>query len=338
MAVWIGLAGLNGAGKGEVIRHLERWSFHSVSLSDVIRQDLAEDELEPTRAHMIERGRALRERLGAGALAERVIGGLAPNCNHVIDSVRTPAEVETLRAAGDFRLWWIEAPAKIRFERIRQRARSGDAETFEAFEAQQARELESRDPAGQQLLRVRDLADELIPNSRDLEALHRRLDDLLRNSLFFRERPSWDQYFMSLAQVASTRSNCIKRKVGAVVVIDRRVVSTGYNGTPRGVRNCNEGGCPRCAGGAESGTRLDECLCSHAEENVITQAAYHGVSLRGSMVYTTLFPCLICAKLIINAGVSEVVYEAPFPVMESSQSLLVEAGVKIRTTLESGVA
>ena len=338
MAVWIGVAGLNGAGKGEVVRYLERWSFHSVSLSDVIRQDLSADGLEPTRERMIERGRGLRERLGAGVLAERVIVGLAANLNHVIDSVRAPDEVETLRAAGDFHLWWIEASSQTRFERIRQRARSGDAGTFEAFEAQQARELESRDPAGQQLLRVRELADEVIPNAGDLEALHGRLDDLLRRSLFFRKRPSWDDYFMSLAQVASTRSNCIKRKVGAVVVVDRRVVSTGYNGTPRGVRNCNEGGCPRCAGGAASGTRLDECLCSHAEENVITQAAYHGVSLRGSTVYTTLYPCLICAKLMINAGVSEVVFEAPFEVMQSSQSLLAEAGVKIRASSEAGDA
>lgn len=334
MAVWIGLSGLNASGKGEVVRHLETWSFGSVSLSDVIRRELANDGLEPTRAEMIARGRALRERFGPGVLAERVIAGLAQDRNHAIDSIRSPAEVETLRAAGDFRLWWIEAPARVRFDRTRERGRSGDAESFEAFEAQQARELESSDPSGQQLLGVRDLADEVIPNGGDLATLHQHLNDRIRNSLFFRERPSWDHYFMNLAQVASTRSNCIKRKVGAVVALDRRVVSTGYNGTPRGVRNCNEGGCPRCAAGAETGTRLDECLCSHAEENVITQAAYHGVSLRNSTVYTTLFPCLICAKLIINSGVREVVYEAPFSVMDSSERLLAEAGVKTRSVSE----
>ena len=83
---------------------------------------------------------------------------------------------------------------------------------------------------------------------------------------------------MSIARVVASRSNCVKRKVAAVITRDRRIISTGYNGTPRGTRNCNEGGCPRCNGFAEGGTRLDECLCSHGEENAITQAAYHGVT------------------------------------------------------------
>ena len=82
---------------------------------------------------------------------------------------------------------------------------------------------------------------------------------------------------MAIARVVASRSNCVKRKVAAVITRDRRIISTGYNGTPRGTRNCNEGGCPRCNGFAEGGTRLDECLCSHGEENAITQAAYHGV-------------------------------------------------------------
>jgi dCMP deaminase len=115
-----------------------------------------------------------------------------------------------------------------------------------------------------------------------------------------------------------------------VIVSDRRIISTGYNGTPRGVRNCNEGGCPRCAGGAPAGTRLDECLCSHAEENAITQAAYHGARLRGAVLYTTFCPCLICTKMIINAGIDEVVYGSDFPLGEVSIGLFREAGLKVR--------
>ena len=122
------------------------------------------------------------------------------------------------------------------------------------------------------------LADLEVQNDGDLAELAARLEEVLRDRLFFRERPSWDEYFMNIARVVGSRSNCIKRKVGSVIALDRRIISTGYNGTPRGIRNCNEGGCPRCAGAAESGTRLDECLCSHAEENAITQSAYHGVS------------------------------------------------------------
>ena len=119
--------------------------------------------------------------------------------------------------------------------------------------------------------------------------------------------------------------------VGAIIALDRRIISTGYNGTPRGVRNCNEGGCPRCNGFAEGGTRLDECLCSHGEENAIIQVAYHGSApIRGSTLYTTFCPCLMCTKMIINAGIAEVVYNADYPMGDVSLALLREAGVKVR--------
>jgi dCMP deaminase len=135
---------------------------------------------------------------------------------------------------------------------------------------------------------------------------------------------------MKLAKVASLRSNCVKRKVAAVIVRDKRVISTGYNGTPRGTRNCYEGGCPRCNDLADSGTRLEECLCSHGEENAIIQAAYHGVSVKDGVLYTTFAPCLTCTKMIINAGIVEVVYNQEYPLNETSFHLLQESGVKFR--------
>jgi len=326
----VGVAGLNAAGKGEVVRLLERRSFYRASLSDVIRADLAREGKEPTRENMIQRGRALRERFGPAVLAERAQRALPSDRNHVIDSIRHPAEVEALRAGGDFLLLWVEAPPRVRFERSRARGRAGDGEDFARFEELEARELASGEGAAQQLLAVRGLADLVIPNDGSLEELGAKLEEALRDRLFFRERPSWDEYFMSIARVVASRSNCIKRKVGSVIALDRRIISTGYNGTPRGIRNCNEGGCPRCAGAAEAGTRLDECLCSHAEENAITQSAYHGVSVRGGTVYTTFCPCLICTKMIINAGLSEVVYDAHFPLGEVSVALFREAGIKVR--------
>jgi dCMP deaminase len=326
----VGVAGLNGAGKTEVVRFFERRSFYPVSLSDVIREDLATDDLEPTREHMIVRGRELRERYGPAVLAERVIATLPADRHHVIDSIRHPAEVEALKGAGSFALLWVSADVRTRFERSQARGRSGDGDTLQEFEALEARELASADGAAQQLLAVAALADETVPNDGDLLELEGRLDVLVRSALLFRDRPGWDEYFMNLATVVASRSNCVKRMVGALVVADRRVISTGYNGTPRGVRNCNEGGCPRCNGGAEAGTRLDECLCSHAEENAITQAAYHGVSVRGATLYTTFSPCLMCTKMTINAGIQEVVYGTSFPLEDVSSSLLREAGIKVR--------
>ncbi len=326
----IGVAGLNGAGKTEVVRFFERRSFYPVSLSDVIREDLAGDGLEPTRENMIERGRALRERYGSAVLAERAIATLPSDRHHVIDSIRHPAEIEALKAAGSFALLWVSAEARTRFARSQARGRAGDGDSFEQFEELEARELASADGAAQQLLAVAALADETLSNDGDLAGLESQLDALLRGALLFRDRPGWDEYFMNLATVVATRSNCVKRMVGAIVVTDRRVISTGYNGTPRGVQNCNEGGCPRCNGGAEAGTRLDECLCSHAEENAITQAAYHGVSVRGATLYTTFSPCLMCTKMTINAGIQEVVYGTSLPLEDISSSLLREAGVKVR--------
>ena len=144
------------------------------------------------------------------------------------------------------------------------------------------------------------------------------------------ERPDWDTYYMDIAHVVARRGNCSRRKVAAVLVSENRIVSTGYNGTPRGVKNCFDGGCPRCAGKAPSGADLDQCLCSHAEENAIAQSAYHGISLRDSVLYVTLSPCLTCARMIISAGIVEVVYEDDYVVEKKARAMLKEAGVKCR--------
>ena len=143
-------------------------------------------------------------------------------------------------------------------------------------------------------------------------------------------RPSWDEYFMSIAEVVSTRANCSRRKVAAIVVSDNRIISTGYNGTPRGVTNCFAGGCPRCAGETPSGSSLEECLCVHAEQNAICQAAFYGTRLNGSTIYVTICPCLTCAKLIINAGINEVVYGGNYAFDKQTENLFKESGVKYR--------
>ena len=143
-------------------------------------------------------------------------------------------------------------------------------------------------------------------------------------------RPDWDTYFMDIALVVARRSNCCRRHVAAIIVKEKRIISTGYNGTPRNVRNCFEGGCERCAGDAKSGENLGDCICAHAEENAIVQAAYHGISVRGGVLYCTISPCLMCAKMIINAGIEEVVYEEEYHFTEQAKKLFQEAGVKCR--------
>ncbi len=146
----------------------------------------------------------------------------------------------------------------------------------------------------------------------------------------FSQRPDWDTYFMNIARVVASRGNCRRRQVAALIVRDRRIISTGYNGTPRGVRNCFEGGCPRCASDAPSGSGLGDCICCHAEENAITQAAFHGIAVRDAALYCTLSPCLLCAKMIVNAGIREVVYEEEYHFGDQTRALLGEAGVSCR--------
>ena len=326
----LGISGPNGAGKGEVVAWLQARSFYPLSLSDVVRDELRARGETETRDRMIETGQALRREGGPGVLADRLVAAILPDRNYVIDSIRHPAEVDALRRASPhFRLLWVEAAMATRLERLRARGRGGDPTTLSELEAVEARELGSPDPNAQQLLAVRDRADFTLTNDTTLADLHDATQRVLARCLHF-ERPGWDEYFMSIARVVASRSNCVKRKVGAVIARDRRIVSTGYNGTPRGVKNCNEGGCPRCNTFANEGTRLDECLCSHGEENAITQAAYHGVTVKAATIYTTFCPCLMCTKMIINSGIEEVVYNAEYPLAETSLALLKEAGVKVR--------
>jgi len=326
----IGLTGKNGSGKTAVAEYLKSRGFEYHSLSDEIREEVRSRGLEISRDVLIETGNELRRKFGPGVLAERILGKLGNERNYVVDSIRNPQEVAVLRRRKDFTLMALEADQAVRFERSRERGRENAAGTLDQFAAEEARELESGDPASQQLEATRREADLVVDNNGMLDGLHRQLDSMIPSLMSGFDRPSWDDYFMSIAKVVATRSNCMKRKVAAIIVNERRIISTGYNGTPRGAKNCNEGGCPRCNSMAESGTALDECLCSHGEENAITQAAYYGTRLKGSTLYTTLAPCLHCTKMIINSGIVEVVYNQDYPMNQPSLELLRECGVVLR--------
>ncbi len=142
-------------------------------------------------------------------------------------------------------------------------------------------------------------------------------------------RPGWDEYFLEIARLVSKRSTCLRRKVGALVVKDRRILATGYNGTPSGIKHCSETGCLREKLKVPSGERHELCRGLHAEQNVLLQASLHGVSLRDSTLYVTNQPCIICTKMIINAGIKEVVMTDHYPDSMAVQFLR-EAKIKIR--------
>jgi dCMP deaminase len=127
------------------------------------------------------------------------------------------------------------------------------------------------------------------------------------------KRPSWDEYFMELAEVVAKRSTCLRRNVGAVVVKDKRVLATGYNGAPSGLAHCTETGCLREKLSIPSGERVEMCRGLHAEQNALVQAARYGIALEGAVLYCTNQPCITCAKMLINAGIAKVVYRNPYP-------------------------
>ena len=326
----IGLTGKNGSGKGEAVKFLTERSFQALSLSDVLREEAARLGKPVTRETLVELGNHLRKEAGPSVLAERIFARLDPEKRYVIDSIRHPAEVQVFRRRRDFFFINVQAPQRLRFERLRQRARENDPKTWEEFQGLEAREAKSASADDQQLDAAIALANVTLENGGPLRDFHDKIKRLLLDLSKKEVRPDWDDYFLGIAKMVALRSNCIKRKVAAVLVKDRRIISTGYNGTPRGVKNCSEGGCPRCNNLNPSGKDLEECLCSHAEENSITQSAYHGVNITEATLYTTYSPCLICTKMIINAGIREVVYSVDYELADRARQLLEEAGVVIR--------
>ena len=201
----------------------------------------------------------------------------------VIMDIRNQAMLESLSKRPWFLLVNVDAPLGLRWTRFKKRCESlgKTVPTLEAFVGDNDKQLYGPESGLASLMGHADV--HLINSSDSLLTLHTGLDKLnLTNEERF--RPSWDQYFMQLASLAARRSNCMKRRVGCVLVREKRVISTGYNGTPRNLKNCNEGGCSRCNGGQGSGVGLSTCLCLHAEENALLEAGRERIR-EGSTLY-----------------------------------------------------
>ncbi|MFA6216808.1 MAG: cytidine/deoxycytidylate deaminase family protein [Candidatus Omnitrophota bacterium] len=143
------------------------------------------------------------------------------------------------------------------------------------------------------------------------------------------KRIGWDEYFMELCHLVSRRSTCLRRSVGAVLVKDKRILATGYNGAPSGLEHCLDVGCLREKLKIPSGERHELCRGLHAEQNAFIQASLHGISVKGATLYVTNQPCIICAKMLINAGISEIVIAAGYP-DTMAMDFLKQAKIKLR--------
>ncbi|KAI8365760.1 cytidine deaminase-like protein [Blakeslea trispora] len=239
-----------------------------------------------------------------------------------------------------FLLVSVEAPITLRYERYKARLASKNQSILSLEEflvkddhfifnisAQDQEEVQTITP----LLNIMISSDLTVTNIyHETDHLYQALDrrDLINKE---RLRPSWDTYFMQLSDLAAQRSNCMKRRVGCILVKDHRVIATGYNGTPRGLRNCNEGGCGRCNDATPCGAGLDRCLCMHAEENALLEAGRSIVVYDSSVVlYCNTCPCLGCAIKIVQQGVKEVVYNRSYGMDQMTAKIFQEANVKLR--------
>jgi dCMP deaminase len=153
-------------------------------------------------------------------------------------------------------------------------------------------------------------------------------------------RPSWEEYFMDITHLVAKRSTCLRRQVGSVLVKDKKILATGYNGAPSRLEHCLDIGCLRQKQGIPSGERHELCRGLHAEQNAIIQAAYHGVEIRAAILYCTNHPCIICSKMIINAGIQRIVYEEGYA-DTLAKEMLKESGIEVerfnrREKVESG--
>ncbi|QPG73256.1 hypothetical protein FOA43_000564 [Brettanomyces nanus] len=245
--------------------------------------------------------------------------------NFVIIKDLTSSDLEKFLKRPFFLLVSVDAPIICRYERYRK-SQVDKTLTLEQFISKSEGLKYGNDCRLLQNIEKAHL--KLINNSRNQESLYKQLA-----ALDFKDterlRPAWDSYFMSLANLAALRSNCMKRRVGCVIVRENRVIATGYNGTPRKFRNCNEGGCPRCNHGDSSGVGLSTCLCLHAEENALLEAGRDRIG-SSATVYCNTCPCLTCSIKIVQTGIHEVVYSQSYSMDTLSSKVFRQSGVIIR--------
>jgi dCMP deaminase len=248
----------------------------------------------------------------------------------VTTDIHTESILDKLLRRPFFILVSVDAPVSVRWKRwqdqLRETASSSESLSLEEFLIKSDQHL--YDPNFGLLPLISRATIRLLNTSSNLAHLYATLGKLdLTNE--DRLRPSWDQYFMQLASLAAQRSNCMKRRVGCVLVREKRVVSTGYNGTPRGLKNCGEGGCPRCNEGLGSGFGLGTCLCLHAEENALLEAGRERIR-EGAILYCDTCPCLTCSIKIVQTGISEVVYSQGYSMDGETADVFKQAGVRLR--------
>ena len=265
----LGVTGLFCTGKDTVAEILKEMNFYHVSFSDIIREEVKKRKEKITRDTLIKVGNELREGFGADILARIALEKVQDGENYVFTSIRNSSEVQLLQQRKDFLLIEVVSPDNIRLERIIQRNREEDPKTMKELKEKERQES-SNEANNQQLHLVTKMAEIVMGNDSTKEVLKTKIERLVKDYLYklHLPRPDWDAYFMNIAEQVKLRSTCLSAKKGALLVRDKMILSTGYNGSPRGIKHCIDGGCRRCTlrhlGKMKSGVYQQPCIFFHS--------------------------------------------------------------------------
>jgi len=326
----IGVMGMYASGKDSVAAYLQQKGFDHYSLSDEIREEARRRKIKLTRENLIDLANHLREKYGPSILAERVAAKLHanPGRDYVVTSIRNPEELKWLQKEQQFVLVAVDADVRQRFEWLRKRSREEDPKTFK--ELLQKEKLEqSSDPNKQQLHKVIKKAKIIIKNDGTMQDLHNKVEKLLTDlHKEYYKRPSWDDYFLGIMKAVAERGTCDRGRTAAIIVKQKRILTTGYAGSPIGLPHCDEVGHQMKTVTHEDGRITKHCLrTTHAEVNAIAQAARYGIAIDGSTLYCKMTPCQSCVKMIINSGIQRVVCQLRYHGDAETAEMLKTAGI-----------
>jgi len=320
----VGVTGALASGKTEVADALKIIGFEPLSLSQILRDEADRRGISrETREEKINFGNKLRAEKGLGVLAELALGYLDSSKNYVIESIRHPAEIKTLREKiSNFHVIGVIAPQETRIQRALKRARDSDPKLYDKL-----KETDDKDIA----IGIPECvanSDYVILNNKGLEELFEQIPIALAKVGC--KRLPWANYFMQIADTIALRATCDRGRSGAVIVKDNRILTTGYVGSPPKLPHCDDVGHQFKEVTDKTGKVSKHCVrTTHAEQNAIAHAASYGVSINGATIYCKMTPCLDCAKSIIPAGIKKVVCKRKYHKGADSERMFKEVGIEL---------
>lgn len=336
--ITIGITGTLGAGKGTIVDYLlKHKGFAHYSVRAFLTEEITRRGLPVNRDSMTQVGNELRAAHSPSYIVEQLYAqAQASGRDCIIESIRTPGEVEALRSKPHFFLFAVDAKPQVRYERVILRGSETDHISYDTFLANEQREMNNADPNKQNLSYCIAHADYRFDNGGSIAQLNGEVERVLAE-IAGKEaadshyvRPSWDEYFMELARTAAKRATCNRGRSGCVIVKDKQLLVTGYVGSPAGLPHCDEVGHLLRKTVEADGSMSTHCVRTvHAEQNAICQAARRGIALDGATLYCRMTPCRTCAMLIINCGIHRVVCEYKYHDGKESEELFRKAGVAI---------